>query len=250
RVRQIVIWTVKQMGVNESIEKGIEMNPDVLLEEESKKRKSAQDSKRIVKNPKKEPKKKGWSRYYSACRECGTTTIPHLRHGLCEQCEGGFRGERRESIITAHGNKCDKCGRNRYEAAALYGRDFYITKKREVFCKGCFSEMTGRKLGSYKHHEWSRLYERCLKCGKTDAPHFKKGICESCSDEVANREKMIVEHGEKCDQCSISRNEARQKYKRDLFATKAGAVYCRVCFQQYAKSGMSAAKQRKRERAS
>jgi hypothetical protein len=246
RVRQIVIWTVKQIGVNESIEKGIVMDAGVMLEEESKKRKNAQEAKRALTKPKREPKKKGWSTYYAACRNCGTTSIPHLRRGLCEQCEGGFRGKRREEIISAHNNKCDSCGRTRHEAAALFGRDFYITKQRDVYCKGCFADMTGRKLGSYKNYDWSRFYERCVECGTTTVPHYKKGLCEKCCGEVVDREKMIREHGERCDECGISRSDAQARYEKDLFAVRTGSVFCQVCFQQYAKRGMRAAKQRKK----
>lgn len=155
RVRQIVVGTVRQIAVNESIEKGIVMDSDVLAEEEAKKRKQAQEAKRTPRHVHKNEAKR-WSRYYLACKSCGTTSIPHVRKGLCEQCIGQFRGNRRESIIEEHGNKCDTCGRSRSEANVLFGRDFYITKNREVFCKGCFLRTTGKKLSVYRYERSKR----------------------------------------------------------------------------------------------
>lgn len=144
RVRQIVIVTIRQIAVNESVTKGIVMDTAVLAEEESKRRQSAKESKR----PKKESKEKRWSKYYAACRTCGTTAIPHVRQGLCENCTGQIRGKRRDDIIRDHNNQCDKCGISRGEATRDYGRDFYIMKSGQVFCRKCFLGMTGKKLGT------------------------------------------------------------------------------------------------------
>lgn len=152
RIRQIVVGTVKQIAVNESVEKGIVMNSDVLAEEEAKKRKQAQEAKRVPRRTSKNEAKR-WSRYYLACKSCGTTSIPHVRKGLCEQCVGQFRGDRRESIIEEHENKCDSCGRSRSEANVALGRDFYITKNRQVLCKECFLHTTGKKLAGYRYEK-------------------------------------------------------------------------------------------------
>jgi Bacterial dnaA protein helix-turn-helix/Sigma-70, region 4 len=248
RIRQVVNKTIEQIGINESIEKGIVMNSDVLAEEELKKRKLAQESKRIAPHPKNTAKEYRWSRFYMACRSCGTTAIPHVKKGLCEQCIGRYRAQRREEIIAEHNNKCDTCGRNRYEATASYGRDFYITKERRVLCQECFRLQSGKILGSYRNHAWSRHYERCLKCATVTVPHVKKGLCENCAGvmTLAMRERAIALNDSKCSHCSISRSEAKNKYKKDLFVVKTGQTLCRLCFQKYAKSGMRNAKQRKR----
>ncbi len=147
RVRQIIVATIKQMAVNESISKGIVMDSNILAEEEVKKRHAVQEAKKISARPERTKKEKRWSKYYAACRSCGTTAIPHVRNGLCEQCIGRFRSERREHIISEHKNKCDSCGIGRYKAQASYGRDFYITKTKDVLCRKCFLSRTGTKLG-------------------------------------------------------------------------------------------------------
>lgn len=247
RVRQIVATTVRQMAINEAITKDIVMDSDVMLEEESKKRKAAQELKRN-KGKKSEVKEKQWSRYYTSCQQCGTTVIPHVRKGLCEQCIGSFRGGRREKIISDHNNQCDSCKKTRAEAAALYGRDLYITKNRKVLCKACFRKFSGKRLGGYKNYEWSRFHPACKSCRTTTIPHASKGFCEKCTGKVTNeeRERVISEHGNACDECGINRKESRSTLGRDLYITKVGKVLCRTCFQKHARRGLLSANASKR----
>lgn len=146
RIRQIVIATIKQMAINESVSKGIVMDLDVLVEEESKKRRIIQESKNEKILPVK--KERRWSRYYIACRLCDTTAMPHVKHGLCERCSGQYRGERRKDIIKRHLSGCDVCRISHGDAVRKYGRDFYITKSQRVLCRGCFLKITGEKLGN------------------------------------------------------------------------------------------------------
>lgn len=234
RVRQIVIGTVRQMASNESISKGIVMDFEVLIEEESRKRHAARDSKRAAEEEKEAHKEKRWSVYYPACKSCGTTAIPHVRKGLCEQCVGGFRGELRENIIAQHGGKCEECGRSRAKARMEDGRDFYITKSRKVLCRRCFLKTTGKKLGSHRKFEWSRLYPACVSCGTTSVPHVARGLCDECSDIVTNakRQREIEKHGSRCDRCGATRAAAQSKDGRDLYVTHRGEVLCRQCFQK------------------
>ncbi len=146
RIRQIVVKTIRTLAMNESITKGIVMDLDVLMEEEAKRRKGVQEAKK--QKPPKKVKEKGWSTYYAACRSCNSTAFPHVRDGLCERCIGQYRGERRENIIAAHSNRCDVCGISRGDAIRKYGRDLYITKSQQVFCREHFLSMTGKQLGN------------------------------------------------------------------------------------------------------
>lgn len=146
RVRQIVEKTIKQIAINDSISREIIIDEDIVFEEEKKKRNIIQ--KQFIKISPRPEKEKRWSRYYIACKACGTTSIPHVRKGLCEQCIGGFRANKREDIIKRHDNKCDFCDIARHEAITLYGRDFYITKIQQVFCRKCFLKKTGKTLGA------------------------------------------------------------------------------------------------------
>jgi hypothetical protein len=242
RVRQIVEKTIKQIAINDSISRGIIIDEDVVLEEEKKNRNFTQ--KRIVNVVSKPEKEKRWSRYYLACKSCRTTSIPHVRKGLCEQCIGGFRANRREEIIEQHYNKCDSCGRPRHDAITFYGRDFYITKDKNVFCRGCFLGKTGKELGSYKNYDWSRHHERCLKCGTTSILHKKNGLCIDCSNFITNkqREEIIIQHNNKCDTCGINRIEAKKNQGKDFCIVKNNEVLCRKCFQKYAMGIMRLAK--------
>ncbi len=146
RVRQLVLATIRQGAMNESISKGIVMDSGVLVEEEFRERKKLKKQKEDIDTniPAKEER---WSRYYVACRQCGTTSMPHVTHGLCERCAGQYRGGRREDIIAHHSNKCDVCEISRGDAIRKHDRDFYITKSQQVLCRGCFLKITGKKLG-------------------------------------------------------------------------------------------------------
>lgn len=232
RVRQIVEKTIEQIAIRESISLGVEMDVDVLKAEARRKR--AEASLPVTAEKSNGEIERRWSRYYVACKSCGTTTFPHLRKGLCEQCLGGFRAERREEIIRRH-NTCELCTRSRAEAVALYGRDFYITKDKKVFCRGCFLKYTGKKLSSYRRHVWSRLYQKCLSCGTTTTPHFANGLCEECGGKISDEKRLaiIAEHNNKCDKCGIDQMQARITLGRGFYLTKNGHVLCRTCFQKH-----------------
>ena len=146
RARQIAGATIKQIAFNESLSQGIEFNVDILLEEEKKKRIAIKNKSRIVKI--KPIKEKRWSRYYIACKSCGTTTIPHKRHGFCQKCSRQYGEEMRDDIISQHSNVCDVCNILHSVAIREYGRDFYITKTKQVLCRKCFLLKTGKSLGA------------------------------------------------------------------------------------------------------
>lgn len=145
RVRQIVEKTIRQTAFNESLSKGIDLDVEVLLEEERKMRGSIRNKGRQKEKPVRE---KRWSRYYMTCKSCGSTSLPHVKHGLCEKCVGHYRSGRREEIIARHENKCNRCGKSREDSMREYGRDFYITKDQSVYCKKCFLSEGGKMLGA------------------------------------------------------------------------------------------------------
>ncbi len=153
RVRQVAFSTIRQQAINESISRGIIVDSEIVVEEEAKKRRAVQEA-RKPKKPTKGEKEIRWSRFYLACRSCGTTAIPHVKNGYCEKCLGMVRGKRRDEIIEQHQNKCDTCGVLRGEAIRQYGRDFYITKTQQVLCKKDFLESTARKLVESR---WKKL---------------------------------------------------------------------------------------------
>jgi hypothetical protein len=238
RIRQIAERTIKQTAINDSISKEIVIDPEILFEEEKKMRILAQNRRDEL--PPKPVKEKRWSKYYLACRSCGTAAIPHVRNGLCEQCAGGFRNSRRKQIIDQHENKCDSCGTTRREAITSYGRDLYITKDRRVLCRKCFLKTTGKNLGSYKNYAWSRFYPACKTCGTTEVPYSTAGFCINCDPKMsfARREKIISDAGSSCQSCGMDRMAAKRRYDYDLYITKSSDVLCKRCFQKKAKNVM------------
>jgi hypothetical protein len=160
---------------------------------------------------------------------CETTTIPHIKKGLCEQCAGHFRDDRREEIVRQHGNKCDSCALLRDEVIASFGRDFYITKDKRVYCQKCFLKTTGKKLGGYKNYIWSRFFPECKSCGTTYFPHFRTGLCEKCGNKITDKKRETLCKGG-CSTCGLNRTEAKNRFGRDLYITKDGKIYCMKCF--------------------
>lgn len=230
RIRQIVIKTIKQQAVNESLEKGIVLNSEVLIEEERKRRQIAKNSKKNVKEKKLTLNR--WSRYYLECKECKLTTYKHYRNGLCEKCGNkSVYGTEREAIVREHSGSCDVCHIGRVQSKIRDGRDFYISyDRKQVLCRKCFSKFRAQKLGHYKNYEWSRFYPKCVSCGTDKFPHFKKGLCINCSPDLTpdQREVAIILGGGKCLGCGLSRLESKEKGE-DLCVNKDNKVFCRSC---------------------
>lgn len=230
RIRQIVVKTIRHLAINESLTHGIVMDLDVMVEEENKKRKQAQEAKKV--KPIKVVKEKMWSTYYDACKECSLTTYKHVRKGLCEKCIGSFRPENREEFITKAGSVCAGCGTSRTEAIRVYGRDLHITKDNGTLCRKCFTSRLVKQ--AYKRYKWSRKYSVCRGCGLDSVPHARAGWCTNCAPNAsqANRDEIIASHNNQCDSCGMTREEARQKSKGDFRITKHEQVFCVKCFLQ------------------
>lgn len=236
RVRQIVISTIQAMAINESISKGIVMDIDVVMEEETKKRKNAQAAKKSVKEMKKQEGPKRWSRYYDQCKECNSSVYPHVRKGVCMRCRGAYSGVVREKIILEHDSKCDICGITRPEAIGTQERDLYVMKDQTVLCRRHFLENSGQRMGHYRNHAWSRFHAACIKCGTNTVPHSARGYCLYCNPVLTSeqRERLIESKEGKCTQCGITRAEAQKAYATDFRFTKTEEILCMKCFTQYA----------------
>jgi len=94
-----------------------------------------------------------WSRYYSRCRNCGTTIIPHHVNGFCEECSPrGLSDKKRQNFIINADNKCSSCGLLRADSFRKFGRDLYVTRKSNslgdylVMCRECFLDYTSKKM--------------------------------------------------------------------------------------------------------
>jgi len=97
----------------------------------------------------------------------------------------------------------------------------------------------------HKKKRWSRAYERCRDCKTTQVPHMRRGFCERCFGSLRSkqREEFISKYNNKCMRCNISRDEAKNKYKKDFYLTKelAGipfAPLCRKCFLELSGANM------------
>ncbi|MCX6751413.1 MAG: hypothetical protein NT161_01445 [Candidatus Nomurabacteria bacterium] len=84
-----------------------------------------------------------------------------------------------------------------------------------------------------KEKKWgAKKYDFCVVCNTKEFSHSRNGICERCNGAFSGetREKIILSHNNKCDNCNIIRSESIEKYKHDLFITKEQKVFCKMCF--------------------
>lgn len=85
-----------------------------------------------------------------------------------------------------------------------------------------------------KVYRWSVFYDACKECGTTETKHYKYGLCEVCGNRSIvgpAREKMILEHDNKCDICGKTREQSYEDHGRDFYLIrKSESVYCRGCF--------------------
>lgn len=151
RVRQIIRRAIFR-EIAKKINEGFEIDVGEFLRQEKTRHKQLRDKSQG--KEKKEKKRKRWSRYYTCCKSCGTTIIPHHRKGLCERCCGAYKPER-EKIISKAGAKCEICGTDRVSNFQKSKRDFYVTRlisgrdslpKYLVLCRSCFAKSAGKKM--------------------------------------------------------------------------------------------------------
>ncbi|PJC70171.1 MAG: hypothetical protein CO014_00210 [Candidatus Tagabacteria bacterium CG_4_8_14_3_um_filter_41_8] len=158
RVRQIIKCGILR-EIAKKQDEGFEIDIEEFLKQEKKKHGALRDQRLEEAEPKVETTKKPkrWTRHYVQCKKCGTTIIPHFKHGLCERCAGVFRGRRRDEIISNAGGKCEMCGNDRFSTFREFGRDFYIVplgpqgnspSNYMVLCRGCFLKIMGKKLAT------------------------------------------------------------------------------------------------------
>lgn len=133
-------------------------------------------------------KKYDWSRNYKECIRCGKTKYKHRGNGLCKYCYELTAYRKSKNIpIDAPKNskyfdwskkheKCIRCKTTKY------------SHNGNGLCTRCFKFVSHRKKRgisldapmNLKHYEWSRNYENCVVCKKTDHYHYGHGKCSSC----------------------------------------------------------------------
>ena len=157
RIRQIIIKAILREVVGK-VDEGLEIDVEEFLKYEREKHDAMRNQKTgklEAKNKEKIKKPKRWTFYYDCCRKCGTTIIPHYKHGLCRKCAGIIENKDREKMISQVGGKCEMCGRDRISSFQEFGRDFYIThlnprgdssSEYMILCRECFRNLAGKKM--------------------------------------------------------------------------------------------------------
>jgi len=156
RARQIITRGILR-EIAGKMNDGFEIDVGEFLKQEKRIHGKLRDrlSGRAETKEKKAGKPKRWTYYYDRCRGCGTTVIPHYKHGLCRKCAGIIEDKDKEEMIAKAGGKCEICGMDRISSFQEFGRDFYITRlsPREnplseymVLCRRCFTKLAGKKM--------------------------------------------------------------------------------------------------------
>jgi len=140
-----------------------------------------------------------------------------FRKGLTLEQIGKENNVTRERVRQVVKNTLDKIGLDYKEEKLKINHERNDAKPKKIIKE--------KKWGGYK-------YDLCVVCRTIEFPHSRTGICERCNGAFSGetREKIILSHDNRCDNCNITRSEVIEKYKHDLFITKEQGVFCRMCF--------------------
>jgi DNA-binding CsgD family transcriptional regulator len=111
-------------------------------------------------------KKKKWSKFYTKCRNCGTTAIPHQSHGLCEKCypkSDYFK----ELVKTSYERNREK----RKEHFRIYSKEYL--KRPEVITK-MKRAWDLKYYGGNREKAIENSGFRCARCGMSREAATKK----------------------------------------------------------------------------
>jgi hypothetical protein len=170
-----------------------------------------------------------WARYFDHCVVCGLSVHKHMGYGMCEPCykkrwaeqnkeyleeykhawylaqrlKPGFlmttrkwkNGEAGVMLLASPTARCSRCGTDK--DLTIHHKDHrgqnVPTSERnnteenlEVVCRSCHGRLHGSIAG------WSRNFECCVACGKTNRKHQARGYCAGCYHK-AFRQKTISE---------------------------------------------------------
>jgi hypothetical protein len=108
--------------------------------------------------------------------------------------EARYHGGSRQKVLVRDRFTCTVCGKKqkpcdliahhkdmtgRYDGARLHGAAHEIT-----VCRICHIAIHRRQMQEawfgVKHHGWSCLHSRCIKCGTTKVRHYARGLCHRC----------------------------------------------------------------------
>lgn len=106
----------------------------------------------------------------------------------------------KQKVFKRDGYKCVLCGEIKKEKLLIHhldgngrSKNGKILKVREqnnnfsnliTLCFSCHGKV-------HRISEWSRRYDKCIKCGTTEIAHYAKGICKKCY--MDNYEKKYYE---------------------------------------------------------
>lgn len=167
--------------------------------------------------------RKRWSRNYDCCLSCGTTSVRHTAHGLCKYCrerermatepeyanrvrqykhgwyrqnvdqsdQAKVRNEKhfsglRDAVLERDGHRCTRCGRD----SMLVVHHVDGTGRGSRQHNNCADNLTTLCRACHaRHHSlanrWSRGYDQCTECGRTDRKHNAHGLCVACYSSKA-----------------------------------------------------------------
>lgn len=151
-----------------------------------------------------------WSKNYSSCTSCKKTDQPHASNGLCMRCyqrlpehrekkhawylanivgtpraqlareKEHFDGNRQE-VLQRDGYRCTVCGSKKSlvvhhmdgSGRTDTDRDSAV-EQLTTLCRACHVRE------HFTIDRWSKFYDSCIVCGRTDRRHNAKGLCRHC----------------------------------------------------------------------
>ena len=129
--------------------------------------------------------KKPWAEHWDCCQKCGGADSSHAALGLCRNC---YMELLRLALKTGRSEELEEWRRKNktgHKKVEGWSREYECC----VVCGKTDSRHTGKGLCVrcynriwYREHKgkWSRGYERCIVCGRNDIPHKAFGLCVRC----------------------------------------------------------------------
>lgn len=126
-------------------------------------------------------RRKKWSRHYNCCRNCGTTTIRHRGHGLCEKCyyKSNYHKENQEAYRLRN---LDKIRKRQKEYHRSYNKRFKVIEKNRKY-------WDSKYFNGNREKAMQRDSYKCRFCGMTQRESYDelgRDLYVSHIDDIRN----------------------------------------------------------------
>lgn len=141
-----------------------------------------------------------WALEHDKCVSCGQVDSPHKSKGRCVRCYDRDRGRASRAAEAAkrgpdyidgrsstHPSKLANLSKGA-EASANSRRGTHDSDETRAR-KSAAAKLRGNPTLASKG-KWSRHYDKCIQCEKTERPHKGRGLCDRCVQPASREAKL------------------------------------------------------------